>query len=228
MNFLETVEYEAGWYRRQLPFQCSGYSNMKRMYTVYFSLWCICLVRVYSHAKGNIWEQTLRLPKQRTPILEIGFCKLKCRRINEGSFSPCKLQSNSSRVSARNSQINLPPSRLATVIYSCSLDSELLVSLRQWLPCVQVNGSNFCPDHKRVWFHFETQQTYPIWSCSNLVSAILSLCWSKTRCSSLVWDLAMVEDVITHASMEGASWSVPWYPRQFFGTCLLSIALSAV
>ena len=156
------------------------------------------------------------------------FKGLKSRRINVGLFSPCKLQSNSSRVSKPNLQIDLPPSPLPTVIYSCSLDSRLLVSRRQWLPCVQVNGSNFCPDHKRVWIHFQTQQTYSIWSCSNLVSAILSPCWSKIRCSSLVWAFAMAEDVITHASMEGASWSVPWYPRQFFGTCVLSIALSAV
>jgi hypothetical protein len=168
----------------------------------------------------------LRLPKQRTPILEMGFCKLKCRQTNVGSFSPCKLQSNSSRVSTRNSQINLPPSRLPTVIYSCSLDSELLVSRRQWLRCVQVNGSHFCTDHKRVWFHFQTQQTYPIWSCSNLVSAILSPCWNKARCSSLIWAFAMAEDIITHASMEGASWFLPWYLRQFFDTCVLSIALS--
>jgi len=149
---------------------------MTRMYTVSFSFWFISLVLVYSQAKGNIREQTFRLPKHRPPILEIGFCKLKCRQINVGSFSPCELQSNSSRVSTRNSQINLPPSRLPTVIYSCSLDSELLISRRQWLRCVQVNGSTFCPDHKRVWFHFQTQQTYPIWSCSNLASAIRSPC----------------------------------------------------
>ena len=198
---------------------------MTRMYTVSFSFRFISLVLVYSRANGNIWEQTLRLPKQWTTILEIGFCKLKCRRINVGSFSPCKMQSNCSRESTRNSQINLPPSRLPTVKYSYSLDSELLVSRRQWLRCVQVNGSNFFPDRTRVWFHFQTQQTYPIWSRRDLVSAILSPCWSKTRCSSLVWALTTAEDIIRHASMEGASWSVLWYPRQFFGTCVLSIAL---
>jgi hypothetical protein len=133
---------------------------MSRIYNVSFSFWFISLILVSSQVKGNLWEQTSRLPKQRTPILEIGFCKLKSRRINVCLFSPCKLQSNSSRVSTPNLQIDLPPSRLPTVIYSCSLDSGLLVSCRQWLRCVQVNGSNFCPDHKRVWFHFQTANIF--------------------------------------------------------------------
>lgn len=201
---------------------------MTRMCTVSFSFWFTSLVLFYSQAKRNIWQQTLRLPKQRKLILENGFWKIKCRRINVGSFSLFKLQSNSSRVCIQNSQINRPPSRLPTVIYSYSLDSELLVSRRQWLRCVQVNGSNFCPDHYGDWFHSQTQQTCAIWSCSNRVSAILSPCWSKTRRISCVRVFAMAEDIITHASIEGASWSVPWYPRQFFGTCVLSITVSAV